>query len=183
MFLLPQGLNIDFIWHLSPLFCPQPPRLMRRNEATQGIGVKDADGNDRGISKAAGTLALKQVALTRVILPAPVLLLPPLLMRIFESFSFVKSRPALRPPLQLFTITGPLTALLSHSMVVDRRRGVRVHVILTERRFVSLCLSRAPLHAALSLSRRFLVVSIAAGHRCLPTNVRSRSGRVGARVS
>ena len=158
---------------------------MRRNEATQGIGVKDADGNDRGISKAAGTLALKQVALTRVILPAPVLLLPPLLMRIFESFSFVKSRPALRPPLQLFTITGPLTALLSHSMVVDRRRGVRVHVMLTDRHFVSLRLSRAPLHAALSLSlsRWFLVVSIAAGHRCLPTNVRGRSGRVGARVS
>ena len=49
-----------------------------------------------------------QVALTRIALPAPVLLLPPLLMRAFESFEFVRARPALRGPAQIVSITASL---------------------------------------------------------------------------
>ena len=58
--------------------------LMRRNEAETGISVVDENGTNHGLSKAAGVLALKQVALTRTVLPAPVLLLPPLLVKVAE---------------------------------------------------------------------------------------------------
>jgi tricarboxylate carrier len=55
--------------------------LMRYNEIEEGIQVKDLDGNVVGTSKIAGKMAISQVAATRVILPIPVLLLPPILMR------------------------------------------------------------------------------------------------------
>eukprot|EP00475_Leptophrys_vorax_P035639 TRINITY_DN5897_c0_g1_i1.p1 TRINITY_DN5897_c0_g1~~TRINITY_DN5897_c0_g1_i1.p1 ORF type:complete len:323 (-),score=90.04 TRINITY_DN5897_c0_g1_i1:21-989(-) len=55
--------------------------LMRYNEIENGIQVKDLQGNVVGSSKAAGKAAIAQVALTRVILPIPVLLLPPVFMR------------------------------------------------------------------------------------------------------
>jgi tricarboxylate carrier len=55
--------------------------LMRYNEIEEGIQVKDLDGNVVGTSKIAGKMAIGQVAATRVILPIPVLLLPPILMR------------------------------------------------------------------------------------------------------
>lgn len=50
--------------------------------------------------------------MTRIALPAPVLLLPPLLMRAFESFSFVRARPALRGPAQIVSVTASLLVAL-----------------------------------------------------------------------
>ena len=50
--------------------------------------------------------------MTRIVLPAPVLLLPPLLMRAFESFSFVRARPALRGPAQIVSVTASLLVAL-----------------------------------------------------------------------
>jgi hypothetical protein len=47
-----------------------------------------------------------QVALTRVALPAPVLLLPPLLMRLFQPL--IANRPAMRGPAQILSITASL---------------------------------------------------------------------------
>jgi hypothetical protein len=61
---------------------------MRYREGLDGIEVRDADGRvvcgedgeKLGLSPAAGRACLAQVALTRVVLPIPILLLPPFLM-------------------------------------------------------------------------------------------------------
>lgn len=45
--------------------------LMRRNEAKEGIAVKDKDGRVLGVSQIAGRKAIEQTVLTRVALPAP----------------------------------------------------------------------------------------------------------------
>lgn len=50
---------------------------MRYKEGIDGITVYDEHGNAMGTSVAAGRSALAQVALTRVILPVPILLIPP----------------------------------------------------------------------------------------------------------
>ena len=57
--------------------------LIRRNEMTDGIDVMDEDGKVYGKSQAAGRNALMEVGLTRVVLPAPVLVLPGLIMWVF----------------------------------------------------------------------------------------------------
>ena len=49
-----------------------------------GINVQDEDGNVVGVSKLAGKKALQQVAITRVVLPAPIILLPGLIMKVIK---------------------------------------------------------------------------------------------------
>ena len=44
---------------------------MRFKETRSGIAIKDAEGNELGISKKAGVKAVNLTALTRVILPTP----------------------------------------------------------------------------------------------------------------
>jgi len=58
--------------------------MMRSGELTSGIPVKDADGNVRGISKEAAKSAVTQAAITRAVMPAPVLLLPPVVMQALD---------------------------------------------------------------------------------------------------
>eukprot|EP00455_Lapot_gusevi_P037079 TRINITY_DN4134_c0_g1_i4.p1 TRINITY_DN4134_c0_g1~~TRINITY_DN4134_c0_g1_i4.p1 ORF type:complete len:341 (-),score=121.76 TRINITY_DN4134_c0_g1_i4:261-1220(-) len=82
--------------------------LMRRNEMDQGIIVKDAEGNDRGVSKVAGKTALQQVVATRMVLPAPVLLIPAFAMKLFQSTAMVQRNPRLNLPLQLFSVACSL---------------------------------------------------------------------------
>ena len=50
---------------------------MRYKEGLEGITIYDADGAPAGTSVAAGRACLTQVALTRAVLPVPILLLPP----------------------------------------------------------------------------------------------------------
>ena len=50
---------------------------MRYKEGVEGITVYDPSGAPAGTSVAAGKACLAQVALTRVVLPIPILLLPP----------------------------------------------------------------------------------------------------------
>lgn len=52
---------------------------MRYKEVVDGITVRDEKGNSLGQSKVAGRKAITEVALTRVALPVPIILLPPLL--------------------------------------------------------------------------------------------------------
>eukprot|EP01006_Ploeotia_vitrea_P012521 TRINITY_DN33143_c0_g1_i1.p2 TRINITY_DN33143_c0_g1~~TRINITY_DN33143_c0_g1_i1.p2 ORF type:complete len:316 (-),score=137.58 TRINITY_DN33143_c0_g1_i1:28-975(-) len=65
--------------------------LMRRNEAVEGIQVTDKAGNPLGVSPKAGQRALAQVALTRVVLPAPILIFPPLIMKWANARQFMKA--------------------------------------------------------------------------------------------
>uniref|UniRef100_K3WGK8 Sidoreflexin n=1 Tax=Globisporangium ultimum (strain ATCC 200006 / CBS 805.95 / DAOM BR144) TaxID=431595 RepID=K3WGK8_GLOUD len=68
---------------------------MRFNEFTDGIDIIDDDGEVRGRSVAAGRQSLTQVALTRVALPMPILLLPPYL---YEGLKKAKLMPKAKYP-------------------------------------------------------------------------------------
>ncbi|XP_048660069.1 sideroflexin-5 isoform X2 [Marmota marmota marmota] len=61
--------------------------LMRYGELEEGIDVLDADGNLVGSSKIAARHALLETALTRVVLPMPILVLPPIVMSMLEKLS------------------------------------------------------------------------------------------------
>lgn len=82
--------------------------LMRRGEIQRGISIKDEEGNERGVSKAAGVKAITEVAMTRVALPAPILLFPPIIMSMWDRLSFAQSRPSWRPIVQVPVITACL---------------------------------------------------------------------------
>jgi tricarboxylate carrier len=93
--------------------------LMRRNEMTEGIVVKDKDGNPLpGRSKKAGLLALTQTAISRCVTSFIVLTVPPVLLACVEKTAFVKRRPKLVTPLNLFFITGMLFAALPVAIAV-----------------------------------------------------------------
>ncbi|XP_034857197.1 sideroflexin-5 isoform X2 [Mirounga leonina] len=59
--------------------------LMRYGELEEGIDVLDGDGNLVGSSKIAARHALLETALTRVVLPMPILVLPPIVMSMLEK--------------------------------------------------------------------------------------------------
>ncbi|XP_060938491.1 sideroflexin-5a isoform X3 [Limanda limanda] len=59
--------------------------LMRHSELSEGISVLDDHGNLVGTSRVAARHALMETALTRVVLPMPILLLPPLIMSMLEK--------------------------------------------------------------------------------------------------
>ena len=60
---------------------------MRYKEGIEGITVFDSEGNPAGTSVAAGRACLQQVALTRAILPIPILLIPPFLLDALRASS------------------------------------------------------------------------------------------------
>lgn len=68
---------------------------MRFNEFTEGIDIMDEHGNVHGRSVAAGRQSLGQVALTRIVLPMPILLLPPY---IYEVMNKKKIMPKAKYP-------------------------------------------------------------------------------------
>ncbi|KAJ1213059.1 hypothetical protein NDU88_000698 [Pleurodeles waltl] len=72
--------------------------LMRHSELEEGIDVFDGDGNIVGSSKIAARHALIETALTRVVLPMPILVLPPVIMSVLEKTSLLRSRPRLVLP-------------------------------------------------------------------------------------
>uniref|UniRef100_A0A8I5NT98 Sidoreflexin n=1 Tax=Papio anubis TaxID=9555 RepID=A0A8I5NT98_PAPAN len=74
--------------------------LMRYGELEEGIDVLDSDGNLVGSSKIAARHALLETALTRVVLPMPILVLPPIVMSMLEKTSLLQARPRLLLPVQ-----------------------------------------------------------------------------------
>uniref|UniRef100_A0A8C8RE98 Sideroflexin 5 n=1 Tax=Pelusios castaneus TaxID=367368 RepID=A0A8C8RE98_9SAUR len=76
--------------------------LMRHTELEEGIDVLDSNGNIVGSSRIAAKHALIETALTRVVLPMPILVLPPILMSILEKTSLLRSRPRMVLPVQGF---------------------------------------------------------------------------------
>jgi len=59
--------------------------FMRHGELTKGISVTDANGDVVGVSQIAAKKALTETALTRMILPAPILILPPIIFGFIEK--------------------------------------------------------------------------------------------------
>ncbi|KAM9978232.1 hypothetical protein ACTFIY_012000 [Dictyostelium cf. discoideum] len=80
--------------------------IMRGNEMVNGIDIKDKDGVIHGKSKEAGKSAVYKVAFSRAATSFPALLLPPIVMGLFERTSFVKKYPKVRMPLNLAVIAA-----------------------------------------------------------------------------
>ncbi|KAF7252651.1 Sideroflexin-5 [Varanus komodoensis] len=74
--------------------------LMRHTELEEGIDVLDKDGNVVGSSRVAARHALLETALTRVVLPMPILVLPPIIMSLLEKTALLRSRPRMVLPVQ-----------------------------------------------------------------------------------
>ena len=77
-----------------------------------GIQVQDAHGNILGSSQLAGSQAIQQVAISRIVTSAPALFIPGLIMAQLESTKLLKAYPRLSMPLNLLTVTGSLLVAL-----------------------------------------------------------------------
>ncbi|XP_067657068.1 sideroflexin-5-like [Haliotis asinina] len=64
--------------------------LMRNFELSEGIEVFDQNEKMVGTSKIAARKALKETALTRIFLPAPVFIIPPVIMSVLEKTKFLQ---------------------------------------------------------------------------------------------
>lgn len=64
--------------------------LMRKSELSDGISVLDNNGNVVGTSRVAAKYALLETALTRVVMPMPILVLPPVIMANLEKLPVLK---------------------------------------------------------------------------------------------
>ncbi|XP_058859839.1 sideroflexin-5-like isoform X1 [Acipenser ruthenus] len=96
--------------------------LMRHNELTEGIDVLDSSGNVMGSSRVAAKHALMETALTRVVLPMPILVLPPIIMSFLEKLPLLQVRRRLVLPvhslvcLAAFGLALPLSISLFPQM-------------------------------------------------------------------
>uniref|UniRef100_A0A3Q0STC5 Sidoreflexin n=1 Tax=Amphilophus citrinellus TaxID=61819 RepID=A0A3Q0STC5_AMPCI len=73
--------------------------LMRHNELSEGIDVLDNNGNVVGSSKIAARHAIMETAFTRVVLPMPIFVLPPIIMSYLERLRFLQSNRKLLLPI------------------------------------------------------------------------------------
>uniref|UniRef100_A0A3Q0STG5 Sidoreflexin n=1 Tax=Amphilophus citrinellus TaxID=61819 RepID=A0A3Q0STG5_AMPCI len=71
--------------------------LMRHNELSEGIDVLDNNGNVVGSSKIAARHAIMETAFTRVVLPMPIFVLPPIIMSYLELRFLQSNRKLLLP--------------------------------------------------------------------------------------
>jgi len=85
--------------------------MMRRMELQSGISVFNGEGKALGQSVEAARKALFETAVTRVVLPVPILVMSPMLLMVSEKvFPVIKTAAAIRIPLQSSFVT--LTFLL-----------------------------------------------------------------------
>ncbi|XP_053735945.1 sideroflexin-5b isoform X2 [Synchiropus splendidus] len=73
--------------------------LMRHNELSEGIDVLDHNGKVVGSSKIAAKHAIAETAFTRVVLPMPIFVLPPIIMSYLERLRFLRSNRRLLLPI------------------------------------------------------------------------------------
>lgn len=73
--------------------------LMRHNELSEGVDVLDNNGNVVGSSKIAAKHAIMETAFTRVVLPMPIFVLPPIIMSYLERLRFLQSNRRLLLPI------------------------------------------------------------------------------------
>jgi len=66
--------------------------LMRRRELTTGIEVIDSKNQPIGVSQVAAKKALRETALTRFLLPMPILVIPPVVMSVVEKTQWYQKR-------------------------------------------------------------------------------------------
>ncbi|KAK1804414.1 hypothetical protein P4O66_020433 [Electrophorus voltai] len=96
--------------------------LMRHNELSEGIDVLDRDGNVVGSSRIAAKHALMETAFTRVVLPLPIFVLPPVIMAFLEKLPLLRANRRLMLPmhslvcLAVFGLSLPLAISLFPQM-------------------------------------------------------------------
>lgn len=103
--------STSFIKNFVPFFAVASANicnvtLMRRDELTNGIEIKNQKGEVVGISQVAAKKALFETALTRVALPLPLLTFPPLIMGYLNQMNWLKTRPFLQLPIQTAICTA-----------------------------------------------------------------------------
>ncbi|CEM11388.1 unnamed protein product [Vitrella brassicaformis CCMP3155] len=79
--------------------------LMRSNELIEGIPVEDSSGRTLGRSQLAARYALTQVAISRIVLPAPALILPPPLIALALRIPLVSKSKALKVLIEVSVIS------------------------------------------------------------------------------
>lgn len=79
--------------------------LMRHHELREGIEVVDDQGNVVGTSVVAARRAVMETAITRFFLPAPILVIPPIVMTWLEKKEFLRRWPRLHLPIQAAVCT------------------------------------------------------------------------------
>uniref|UniRef100_A0A3B4D0V9 Sidoreflexin n=1 Tax=Pygocentrus nattereri TaxID=42514 RepID=A0A3B4D0V9_PYGNA len=96
--------------------------LMRHNELSEGIDVLDSNGNVVGSSRIAAKHALMETAFTRVVLPLPIFVLPPIIMAFLEKRPLLQAHRWLMLPvhslvcLAVFGLSLPLAISLFPQM-------------------------------------------------------------------
>uniref|UniRef100_A0A3Q4H3W7 Sideroflexin 5b n=1 Tax=Neolamprologus brichardi TaxID=32507 RepID=A0A3Q4H3W7_NEOBR len=73
--------------------------LMRHSELSEGVDVLDNNGNVVGSSRIAARHAIMETAFTRVVLPMPIFVLPPIIMSYLERLRFLQSNRRLLLPI------------------------------------------------------------------------------------
>ncbi|XP_027865380.1 sideroflexin-5b isoform X1 [Xiphophorus couchianus] len=73
--------------------------LMRHNELSEGVDVLDNNGSVVGSSKIAARHAIMETAFTRVVLPMPIFVLPPIIMAYLERLRFLQRNRRLLLPI------------------------------------------------------------------------------------
>lgn len=68
---------------------------------SNGIEIKDKYGVVHGKSKKAGKVALNQVAISRILIPVPVMIVPPTILWFLNKTTLLKQRPRLAIPINL----------------------------------------------------------------------------------
>uniref|UniRef100_A0A8C7DXD4 Sideroflexin 5b n=1 Tax=Oncorhynchus kisutch TaxID=8019 RepID=A0A8C7DXD4_ONCKI len=92
--------------------------LMRHNELSEGVDVLDENGNILGSSKIAAKHAIMETAFTRVVLPMPIFVLPPIIMSYLEKLPLLQMNRRLLLPihslvcLATFSLSLPLAISL-----------------------------------------------------------------------
>ncbi|KAG1157099.1 hypothetical protein G6F37_007010 [Rhizopus arrhizus] len=97
--------------------------LMRGKEIRHGIDVYTKEGECVGKSKVAGMSAVSQVAISRVLTNAPVLIIPPLLLSRIQRTEFIKARPKLVTPINFGLIALSLMTALPAAIAVFPQIG------------------------------------------------------------
>ena len=100
---------------------------MRYTDAIDGVTVVDALGDEHGVSRRAGLQCLSQVAITRVVLPIPILLLPPFILDAARALpglgaTMARSRPAAFF-VELLVISSCLQCALPFAIAVFPQTG------------------------------------------------------------
>ncbi|CAO3671106.1 unnamed protein product [Rhizopus stolonifer] len=111
--------------------------LMRGKEIRDGIDVFTQQGENVGKSKTAGFSAVSQVAVSRVLTNAPVLIIPPVLLGHLQKTEFIKARPRLVTPINFGLIAFSLMTALPAAIAVFPQTG-ELNTRLMEKEFQDL---------------------------------------------